>query len=257
MIIIGLLVSLLASAIGAISGIGGGVIIKPALDAAGFGNAAEVSFLSSMTVLAMAIMTLVRSRKSQEKLYNGISAYLAAGGIIGGIIGKLIFDRISTMFSIKTVAVVQSSVLLIIVLIVIVYILNKNKVKSRHIKNPGICLCIGMVLGLTASFLGIGGGPINIIVLYYFFDMQPKTAAINSIFIILFSQISSLVFSLLGNTIPTFDGLTLAAMICGGIGGAIGGGMISKHLSECAVEKLYFGVMVFVGVMCVYNMITG
>ena len=46
-------VSFLASIVGAICGIGGGVIIKPVLDAFGVLDVSAISFLSGCTVLAM------------------------------------------------------------------------------------------------------------------------------------------------------------------------------------------------------------
>ena len=42
-----------ASIVGAICGIGGGVIIKPLLDAFGIASVAEISFLSGCTVLSI------------------------------------------------------------------------------------------------------------------------------------------------------------------------------------------------------------
>ena len=48
-------VSLISSLIGAISGIGGGVIIKPVLDSLGVMSISTINFLSGCTVLAMAI----------------------------------------------------------------------------------------------------------------------------------------------------------------------------------------------------------
>ena len=47
------LVSLLASVVGAICGIGGGVIIKPVLDLLHLESVSTISFLSVCTVLSM------------------------------------------------------------------------------------------------------------------------------------------------------------------------------------------------------------
>ena len=55
-----------------------------------------------------------------------------------------------------------------------------------------------------SSFLGIGGGPINLVVLFYFFSMETKTAAQNSLYIILFSQITSLLTTLITHSVPEF-----------------------------------------------------
>ena len=47
------LICFLASAVGAVCGIGGGVIIKPVLDAFGILDVETISFLSGCTVLSM------------------------------------------------------------------------------------------------------------------------------------------------------------------------------------------------------------
>ena len=70
-----------------------------------------------------------------------------------------------------------------------------------------------------SSFLGIGGGPINLVVLFYFFSMETKTAAQNSLYIILFSQITSLLTTLITHSVPEFTLPALVLMIAGGIGG--------------------------------------
>ena len=58
MYVIYFLICLGASILGAISGIGGGVIIKPVLDSLGTLNVSTISFLSGCTVLSMTTMTL-------------------------------------------------------------------------------------------------------------------------------------------------------------------------------------------------------
>ena len=50
-----------ASIVGAICGIGGGVIIKPLLDAFGIAGVAEISFLSGCTVLSMSCYSVVKA----------------------------------------------------------------------------------------------------------------------------------------------------------------------------------------------------
>ena len=56
-----------ASIVGAICGIGGGVIIKPLLDAFGIASVAEISFLSGCTVLSMSCYSVVKALAA--KLY--------------------------------------------------------------------------------------------------------------------------------------------------------------------------------------------
>ena len=60
-ILFNFLVAILATTIGGISGVGGGVIIKPVMDAVSGLPVATISFLSGCTVLAMTITSMVRS----------------------------------------------------------------------------------------------------------------------------------------------------------------------------------------------------
>ncbi|MCH1969832.1 hypothetical protein [Romboutsia hominis] len=61
--IIYFLVGIIATTIGAISGIGGGVIIKPVLDTLGNYDISTISILSSFTVFSMSIVALLKSIK--------------------------------------------------------------------------------------------------------------------------------------------------------------------------------------------------
>ena len=57
------IVVLTATIVGSISGIGGGVLIKPVMDASFPLTTSQISFLSGTTVLTMTIVSLLRSRK--------------------------------------------------------------------------------------------------------------------------------------------------------------------------------------------------
>ena len=185
-------VSFFASIAGAICGIGGGVIIKPVLDMLGLASVATISFLSGCTVLSMSCYTVGKNIAAGDNRVDFRT----------GVVGKQLFSTIAGMFpNPNTVGVVQSICLAIITIGTFVYTLFKARIQGKHITNPAFCVIIGLVLGLMSSFLGIGGGPINLVVLFYFFSMETKTAAQNSLYIILFSQITSLLTTL----IPGFD----------------------------------------------------
>ena len=61
-----LLICFGASVLGSICGIGGGIIIKPLLDAFGVLDAATVSFLSGVTVLSMTAYSVVKNKEDGE-----------------------------------------------------------------------------------------------------------------------------------------------------------------------------------------------
>ena len=108
-------------------------------------------------------------------------------------------------------------------------------------------------MGALSAFLGIGGGPINLVVLFYFFSMETKTAAQNSLYIILFSQITSLLTTLITHSVPEFTLPALVLMIAGGIGGGIAGRTLNKRMSSRAVDKLFLVLMGIIILISIYN----
>ncbi len=249
------LISFFASIIGAICGIGGGILIKPLLDAFGLLSVASISFLSGSTVLSMSFYSILKEKSSGQSLVNTkIGTPLALGAALGGIVGKTLFQILSTAFSSDAyVGIIQSAFLLFITLGTLVYTLNKDKITTYHITHFLLCISIGFVLGVLSSFLGIGGGPINLVVLYFFFSMDTKTAAQNSLYIILFSQVTSLLNTLVTRSVPEFSFSLLALMVTGGILGGIVGRYINHKITERVVEKLFITIMAVIILICMYN----
>ncbi len=237
-----------ASTIGAISGIGGGVIIKPVMDAFSGMPIGTINFLSGCTVLTMSVSSFIRGLKNKADINYAISIPLAIGASIGGICGKAIFASLS-----GNLGLLQSSLLLAINIFVFLYILKKSKIVSLHVQNMFACIAIGFALGCISSFLGIGGGPINIAVLYYFFSMTPKITAKNSLFIILFSQITSLITTFATNDVPTFSPVALGLMCLGGVVGAIIGGKLDLIMDDDITEKFFMVVLSLLILLNVYN----
>jgi uncharacterized membrane protein YfcA len=250
-------VSLLASVIGAICGIGGGVIIKPVLDATGAMGVSTANFLSGCTVLSMSIISVFKSfrnRNNSIELRKG--TLLAIGAAIGGLIGKDIFQLIYNVFPDKNkVGAIQASVLIVITVGTLIYTLKADRIKTHNINNLLACIIIGLVLGFFSAFLGIGGGPINIVVLSFFFSMGTKQAAANSLYIIMFSQLASLSSTVFNNNIPEFSIIALVLMITGGVLGGMIGGKINKKIESKTVDKLFAWLMVVIIFINMYNII--
>ena len=133
--------------------------------------------------------------------------------------------------------------------------MNREKIRSHNVDNPVGCIAIGLALGVMSSFLGIGGGPINLVVLYFFFSMDTKTAAQNSLYIILFSQIASLIFTVTCGEIPHVPVLLLLCMMCSGILGGAVGRRINKKISGHAVDKLFLGLLTVIMGICLYDIV--
>lgn len=249
------MISFGASIAGAVCGIGGGVIIKPVLDAFGVLSVSTISFLSGCTVLAMTCYSVLKSKMSGESLIDmRTGTPLAVGAAIGGIVGKSMFQALSGMFVDKDmVGAVQAACLLVITLGTLVYTLKKDRIQTMKVRNLAACVLIGLVLGIFSSFLGIGGGPINLVVLFFFFSMDTKTAAQNSLYIILFSQITSVLSSLATRSVPEFSVWLLALMVVGGILGGMSGRIINKKIDSAVVDKLFIVLMAVIIGINLYN----
>ena len=179
---------------------------------------------------------------------------LAIGAAIGGILGKNLFSILRNMAAQpERVGGYQAVCLAIITVATLLYTLNKKKIRTMQVKNPLVCVAVGLTLGVMSSFLGIGGGPINLVVLYFFFSMETKVAAQNSLYIILISQITSLLTSIVTASVPQFHISWLAVMVFGGIAGGMVGRKLNKKLNTEMVDKLFaMLIVVIIGISC-YN----
>lgn len=147
----------------------------------------------------------------------------------------------------------QAAALFALTLATIIYTVNKSKIKTHNITSGAVCAVTGLALGMMSSFLGIGGGPINLVVLYFFFSMDTKTAAQNSLYIILISQLVSLLFTIVTGAVPEFPAPLLGVMILCGILGGVVGRKINKEIDNAAVDKLFIGLLTVIMFVCVYN----
>ena len=245
-------VCLLSSTAGGICGIGGGVIIKPVVDALGVLPVSALSFLSGLTVLGMSCISVYKQRKRRlVELKTGTA--LALGAAIGGLLGKALFDVIKSGVGEAPVGLIQSVALAVITLGTLLYMLNRPKIRTLQVTNLLLSAVIGLVLGVMSSFLGIGGGPINLCVLYFFFSMDTKKAAANSLYCILFSQAASFLSTAVQGKIPDFPWVLLILMIAGGVLGGMLGSKLNEKLNAKQVEKLFTGLLVLIILICIYN----
>ncbi len=250
-----LLISFIASVAGAVCGIGGGVVIKPVLDLFQLADVAAVSFLSGCTVLVMSgysVLHNICGRSSRVDFKTG--SFLAAGAVLGGIAGKQLFSLAEYSFpNSQQVGSVQSVCLAAVTLAAFLYTLKREKITGMKVTGRAACLSVGLALGLLSSFLGIGGGPINLVALFFFFGMDTKTAAQNSLYIILFSQAASLLTALVTSSVPDFSWSVLLLMAAGGVGGGILGRVLHHRMKEEAVSRLFLWMMGLIILVSVYN----
>ena len=257
MSIVCFLVALFACTIGSICGMGGGVIIKPVLDSLNIFPVATINFMSGCTVLCMSAWSVLQVMvKKESAIELKTSTYLAISAAIGGLTGKTLYSMVAALFpDPNTAGGVQACILLVATFLTFLYTINKAKFSSKHVTNPLGCLAIGFILGNLGSFLGIGGGPFNVAVLYFFFSMNTKQAAQNSLYIIVFSQAMGIVRTAVTGSIPSVNILILLGMVICGVLGSTLGRKINKKLNEKGATLLFEGAMLLVMLINVYNII--
>ena len=80
-----------------------------------------------------------------------------------------------------------------------------------------------------------------------------KIAAENSLYVIFFSQIASLISTLVTGSVPDFQPRVLLLMVAGGIAGGICVRAINKKINEKTVDKLFIALMLLMIVINIYN----
>jgi len=241
-------VAIIATTVGSLAGLGGGVIIKPALDLLGHYDIVTISLLSTFTVFSMSVVSIYRQVRSGFKIEKQL-IYLASGAIVGGILGKSLFtflvDGVPEYLASGLQALILAGLLIIVLL--------KKYLPDFEIKNSFLVILVGLLLGTTASFLGIGGGPINVAVIMMFLKMDIKKSAVASVFVILLSQTSKILSFLVTTGFAAYDLSMLWYMVPAAIAGGLLGSMLNKHLEHHHIHQIFNSLVALLIALNLYN----
>lgn len=250
------IIAILSTAAGSMTGMGGGVIIKPVLDVLGHYSVETIGVLSAVTVFSMSLVSVVKQLIRGTKIDFIIAIPLALGSVVGGSIGQALLKAIlAATEADSVVTAVQNAVLVVLILGVYIYMRNKNRIKSLGLRGILPASLTGVFLGIISSFLGIGGGPINVALIIFLFSFDTKTAAVCSLITILFAQISKLAGIALSTGFGGFTLTMLPPMVIGAIAGGFIGAGLNKRLSEKTVETCFNGVQLLVLAIAVFNIV--
>ncbi|MFS7403877.1 sulfite exporter TauE/SafE family protein [Carnobacterium maltaromaticum] len=247
------IVIILANTVGSLSGMGGGVIIKPVLDAIGAHSVGTISFYSSIAVFTMAIVSTIKQVKNGVTVKPKTVLFLSLGSVLGGIIGNVTFEGLLRLYSDEQVVQkIQISLTIVSLLFAILY--THYKWSSWQLIKVHWYFSAGLFLGFLATLLGIGGGPINVALLMLCFGFPIKEATVYSIVTILFSQFSKLIATGLSTGYQVFDLNLLSFIIPAAIFGGFLGAQLSGILSDKRVLQVYQFVVVAVIGLNLWNL---
>ncbi len=248
------IIAFIATTIGSLAGLGGGIIIKPFLSALTTLDLVNINILSSVTVFVMATISIFKRRNSKPttiKTYKPI----IIGSIFGGIVGNQIFDFL--IQNINNPNLVEDFQSIMICLLLFIALFSNQLSKYFHIDSSNKnLLATGITLAIISSFLSIGGGPINVAIFIILFSLDIKSASFISLIIIFFSQGTSLVTFSLTNTFENLFLSPLLLMIPAAIIGANLGSYLAIHLSEKKVLLTFNITLIFLIFLNIFNILT-
>lgn len=241
-----LVITFVAACIGAICGLGSGLLVKPTLAYLNiFSNPEITTFLSGCSVLAMTSYSVIKNiyntkiskNKPQDNLHPVMLLIVSAA--LGGIIGKNLFHTIQQLINnFKIINIIQTIILLILTVVTLIYLHYRGKIKSLNLSNKFLEILVGIGLGLISGLIGVGGGPINLMALFLLFGMSNKQASINSLYIAFFSQLTSVSYSLFHGVLAIVNAKFIFLMCIGGLLGGIVGRYLALKLSDQTTGKI-------------------
>lgn len=246
------IIILLANSIGALSGMGGGVIIKPALDTLGYHPLAAIGFYSSAAVFTMSIVSIYKQVKGGFSIERMRIFAIASGSILGGYLGDRLFSFLDQIFqSEATVNLIQIVIMIIVLAASIIY--TRGEQKSLHKNGFTWYFVISLGLAIISTLLGIGGGPINVAAFVLFFGHSTKASTIYSILTIFFSQLSKISAIGLTTGFGVFDLTILYVIIPAAILGGYLGSSANQRMTDKQVNTAYQAITAGVILLNIYN----
>lgn len=248
-------VVLMATFFGAFVGLGGGVIIKPVLDFFNMHPLAQITFFSSCGVFAMSVTATARHLKNKTPIDQKVVLLVALGSSLGGYLGNALF-RTALLHANKPelVKIIQSFCLALLLIFVIISV--NCHLKTFHLKNPFATILIGLLLGFFAAFLGVGGGPINVAAMTLFFSFTMKDAAVYSVAVIFFSQLTNLVTTFCTAPIKEYDLKMLIFVIPCAIFGGLFGAKFNRKCCEKTIQTVFTIVVSLIVLLNIYNAVS-
>ena len=246
-------VILAATTLGAIAGLGGGVIIKPLLDLVGFHDASTIGIYSSVAVFTMCVVSLVKQARGGFAFDRRMVLEVSAGSLAGGLVGEWVFKAATASMNDALVKAVQAGVLALTLVAILIYTLRQDRMPSWRLTNPAAVCAAGLALGAISVFLGIGGGPLNVACMSLLFSLQMKEATVYSLATIFFSQLSKLASNAASGALFAVDLSFLPFVVLPAVAGGFIGTRLNQRLDDARVRQVYIAIMLALLALSAFN----
>ena len=241
-----LVVGLGAGILGSMLGVGGGIIMVPALT---FLNVPPTQAASTSLIAVMSTSVSSTIEYSRQKRINyGLGLEMAACAVPGGIFGAvlseyLLEDTFKLFFG-------------ILLILTGLYVLYKNSVlKDRHIKRRTLPLKAGVFAasfgaGIISSLLGVGGGIVFVPAMLLVLGLTMHRAAPTSQLTLMMTAIAG-VFTHSALGLP--DYLQAVVLSTGSFVGAQIGARLSRITNDTLLQRLLAAVLMIVAIIFILD----
>lgn len=265
------LFSLLAGFIGALTGLGGGIIVTPVLILLFHINIHYAMGASLISVIATSSGTAVAYLKEGYANIR-IGIFLETAAVIGAILGALLIGFISK----SLLAMIFS-----VVLIISAYLTLRRKDEDNlytsshplaaklkldgdyphqqkqvhyHVQNTSIAWFIMLIAGALSGLLGIGSGTLKVLAMDQALRLPYKVSTTTSNFMIgITATASAGIYFLNGYIQPQ---ITFPVMI-GVLAGSFVGSFVLPHLHTRSLRFIFSIALCFIAVEMFYKSLTG
>ena len=241
-----LVVGLGAGTLGSMLGVGGGIIMVPALT---FLNVPPTQAASTSLIAVMATSISSTIEYSRQKRINyGLGLQIAACAIPGGVLGAVLSE-----YLLQDTFKLYFGILLILTGL---YILYRNSVlKDRHVKRRSLALQVGVFAasfgaGIISSLFGVGGGIIFVPAMLLVLGLTMHRAAPTSQFTLMMTAIAGVfTHSALGHP----DYLQAIVLSIGAFVGAQIGARLSRITKDVLLQRLLAAVLMTVAIIFILD----
>jgi len=234
LIIIGLIAGFSSAALG----IGGGVILVPALILI-MKFDIKTAAATSLTAIAPSALTgiithyLINSRNIKIVTASLIIAGSITGARLGVYISSKIKNRLCTIFF---------ALLLIIISLKLTGIISQSVHESTTEISPAFLVVLGVIAGSSSALFGIGGGVIMVPALTILFGLTIHEAIGTSLAVIFPTTIAGAYFH---NKINDINLNAMKFIIPASLIGAVTGALVASHL-DAEILKFTFGILLLI-----------
>jgi len=233
LIVVGIIVGTLSG----FFGIGGGMILVPILMFLGI----DIKTAIGISIVQMVFSSFYGSYLNYKKgsLVLGEGIWVGIGGFVGGFVGAYI--------SVQVPETVLEYLFLSLLIFALYRLFSAKSNEDNVVKtlDPKILFFVGVIIGVFAISLGVGGSILLTPILAGFLHYPIKKAVSAGLFFVAFSSIAGLISRLSIGHINLEQGLYVAVA---SLGGVFIGIWLKDHVSS-SQHKLYLLVMYAVALL--------